>query len=121
MHRMPKVHLKLRGKLTLTFLAVGLVLTAINMLSTRWLQERWEQVVAERTETVRLAEALAAVSNSIFEEGFGYVLSGEPAEKKACLDKLQNFELVRRQLLAQADLPAEEARVLGVLGLSLQR
>jgi two-component system NtrC family sensor kinase len=121
MRRVPKVHLKLRGKLTLTFLTVGLVLTAINMLSTRWLQRRWEQVVAERTETVRRAEALAAVSNGIFEEGFGYVLSGEPAEKKACLDKLQSFELLRRQLLTQADLPPEEARVLKLLGLSLQR
>ena len=113
--------LKLRGKLTLTFLAVGLVLTSVNVWSTRSLQRRWEDVLAKRTETVRVADALSSVGNDAFEEGFGYVLSGDRSERDACLSKLANFEALRRELLTHSDIPDRESRVLAALGVSWQR
>jgi len=121
MHRLLGIRVKLRGKLTLTFLAVGLVLTSINVWSTRWLQLRWEAVVAQHNETDRIADRLATVANTVAEEGFGYAVSGDLTEKASCLNKLDNFDSVRRQLLAQSDIRDEEHAVLVVLGASLRR
>jgi len=121
MRRVFGVRLKLRGKLVLTFLAVGLVLTSINVWSTRWLQQRGEIVVAQHNETDRIADRLAAMATTTAEQGFGYVLSGKRAEKEACLAKLEKFDVVRRQLLAQSDIRDEEYAVLLGLGQSLQR
>jgi PAS domain S-box-containing protein len=121
MRRPLGVRFKLRGKLTLTFLAVGLVLTSINVFSTRWLQHRSEAVVAQHNDTDRIADHLATIANTVAEEGLGYVLSGNPDEKALCLDKLEKFEVLRHQLLAQSDIRDEEHAVLVVLGVSLER
>ncbi len=97
------------------------MLTSINVWSTRWLQRRWEAVVAQHNETDRIADRLATVASTVAEEGLGYVLSGDPGEKAACLRKLDKFEVIRRQLLAQSDIRDEEHAVLVVLGVSVER
>ena len=107
-----KFRFRLRGKLTLTYLAVCLVLTMINVWSTRWLQRRVEEVAAERDETVRLAEELTGPANSTFEDGFAYVLSGDKTQKEECLRKLEQFGTLRQRLLERSDVRYEESAVL---------
>jgi PAS domain S-box-containing protein len=94
-----RVRFSLRTKLTATFLAVGLVLVLSNVLSTRWLQGRWENVSAERAKTIHLAEDLDDIANSAFEEGFAYVLTADLGEKAHCLAKLEQFGVWRRRIL----------------------
>jgi PAS domain S-box-containing protein len=108
--------LGLHGKLTLTYLVVGLSVSALSLFSTRALQRHASIADATRLETSRAAQDLAAITGSAFEEGLSHVLTGDDEERASCFKKLGELRADVSYLLARPDLVETEAVELRGIG-----
>ncbi len=99
-----KARLGIRAKLIMSYLAVGLALAALNVVATHWVQERTAKAATARTVTLSAAEGFLGDVGSAFEEGFGYLLSADGAEREACLAKLATLDRGIGALLQRSDM-----------------
>ncbi len=78
----------LRSKLLLYGLGLGAGILLVSLLAGRWVEQQAQHGVAHRTDLLLRTEELATLAGSASEEGFSYVLVGDPQERERALSKL---------------------------------
>jgi PAS domain S-box-containing protein len=95
-----RIHLRL--KLLASYVALGVCITLLSMLGGRTIQHRAERESAGRADLLHRAMDVASLTSSASEEGFSFVLTGEPQEKERALAKLDAAETHALELRSQA-------------------
>jgi PAS domain S-box-containing protein len=106
---------RLQGKLILSYLVVGAVITLCALFAARTAARRGEAEDASRAETLRASMRMASTLNSAFEEGFSYALSQDPEEKANFFRRIEGFREYRRALGADPNIDPEQAAALAAV------
>ena len=103
--------MRLRPKLIVSYVLLGLSITLISLVGGRYIQHQSTMRTSYRSDLLVRTSEIATLANSASEEGFSFVLTGEPEEKKRSLGKLAAARGALGEMASDAELSAEERRL----------
>src|ERR1700733_9443729 len=107
---------RLETTLVTGYVALSVLITLLSLLGGRIIQWHAEVERVQHMDLVQRADRLLALAGSISEEGFSYVVSGDPHEAQQTLSKLADLEARTLQMRSGGSLSDAESRGLaGVL------
>jgi PAS domain S-box-containing protein len=111
----------LKAKLVASFVALSAAITLASLLAGQYVHSRADGLRAQHAVVSRAAQEIGALAASADEEGFSYVLAGDPDERKLAVGKLESAEKLARALHSNSTLSAREGAALDGVILSLTR
>jgi PAS domain S-box-containing protein len=103
---------RLETTLVTGYVALSVLITLLSLLGGRIIQWHAEVERIVRTDLLQRTEQLLSLAGTISEEGFSYVVSGDPHEAQQALSKLAELEAQSLKIRSRALLSNEESQAL---------
>jgi signal transduction histidine kinase len=104
-----------------SYVALGVALTLAALAAGRYARLRVDALHERHTAVLRTVEEVAALAGSAAEEGFSFVLAGDPEERELATGRLAQAEAVVHQLENTGTLSVTESAALDRVRLALAR
>ena len=105
---------RLKGLLTrlvISYFFLGACTALLSLVASRYIQTQIALSNERRSDVMRRSQELAMLAGTASEEGFSYVLSGEPEEETKTLSKLDTLGLRARELADDPNLSSDERQI----------
>jgi PAS domain S-box-containing protein len=113
--------LRLQEKLVISYVVVGACIALLSFFGDRFIDARLDRQGTLRAATLRETAEIAALAGGASEEGFSFVVAGNPAEKQLTLQKVGSLLARVETLRAAPELNAKERALLDVVTHSAER
>jgi PAS domain S-box-containing protein len=98
-------------RLVISYFLLGACIALLSLVASRYVQTQVAIHNERRSDVMRRSQELAILAGTASEEGYSYVLSGDPEEKTSTLSRLDALSLRARELADDPSLTSDERQI----------